>query len=434
MPEPQSEIERLFREEHGRTVAILIRAFGDVEVAEEAVQEAYAAALKRWPEDGLPASPDGWIVTTARNAAIDRLRREAGRERKYRQAAMLLGAEAPHEPWEAAESAGYTGADGSRRAGADEAGLSDDRLSLIFTCCHPALSEQAQVALTLRLLGGLTTAEIAHAFQVTEPTMGTRLSRAKAKIRATRIPFRAPVGAELPARLGAVLRVIYLIFNEGYAASSGESLIREDLCAEAIRLGRLIVELLPDEPEAKGLLALMLLTESRRPARTDEHGGVVLLADQDRSLWSRELIAEGQGLVRECLTLNRPGFYQLQAAINAVHSDSARAETTGWSQILALYDQLIALAPTPIVALNRAVAVAEVQGPAAALALVDELDLEGFYLFHAVRGDLLSRLDRQAEAAAAYRRAIAPARNRAQRDFLAFRAGAADRPDQADAW
>jgi RNA polymerase sigma-70 factor (ECF subfamily) len=377
-------------------VAVLIRVFGDIDVAEEAVQDAFTAAVQRWPSAGLPPSPAGWIITTARNRAIDRLRREASREDRQAQAALLYAWDEP----------------------AEEDAVGDDQLRLIFTCCHPALATGVQVALTLRLLGGLTTAEIARAFLVPEPTMAQRLVRAKGKIRDARIPYRIPSEADLPARLRAVLSVVYLIFNEGYAASSGDQLVREDLCAEAIRLGRLLAKLMPDDPEVMGLLALMLLVESRRAARTTPEGDIVLLADQDRGLWDRRLITEGQAMVRQCLRRNQPGPYQIQAAINAVHSDAHDAAATDWWQILQLYNQLVSIAPSPVVALNRAVAVAEVEGPDAALTLVDGLDLGDYRLFHAVRANLLRRLGRSAEAALAYEGAIALTENTTEREFL----------------
>jgi RNA polymerase sigma-70 factor, ECF subfamily len=400
------EIGRVFRAEHGRAVAVLVRVFGDIDVAEEAVQDAFVAALGRWPAGGLPPSPAGWIITTARNRAVDRLRREASRADRHAQAALLHASDEP----------------------AEEGPVRDDRLRLIFTCCHPALGTGVQVALTLRLLGGLSTAEIARAFLVPEPTMAQRLVRAKAKIRDARIPYRVPDAAELPGRLRAVLAVVYLIFNEGYAASAGDALVRRELCAEGIRLGRLLAELMPDEPEVLGLLALMLLVESRRDARTTSGGDLVLLADQDRGRWDAALVAEGQALVRRCLRRGQPGPYQVQAAIHAVHSDAGSGEATDWRQVLALYDQLLTLAPSPVVALNRAVAVAEVEGPAAAIALVDGLELDGYYVFHAVRADLLRRLGRDPEAALAYQAAIARAGSAPERAFLERRRQALGRP------
>jgi RNA polymerase sigma-70 factor, ECF subfamily len=396
----KSELDAIYRAEYGRAVSVLTRAFGDLDLAEDVVQDAFAAAARRWSEHGPPPSPAGWIITAARNRALDRLRREkVGREKLV---LLSPAGDAPEQP-------------------EDEYG--DDRLRLIFTCCHPALGVPARVALTLRLIGGLTTAEIARAFLVPEPTMAQRLVRAKAKIRDAHIPYRIPDAAELPERLEAVLATVYLIFNEGHSATTGDALTRDDLAAEAIRLGRLLVALLPHSPEATGLLALMLLAEARRPARVGADGEIVLLADQDRSLWDPALIAEGQELVRACLRAGRPGPYQIQAAINAVHCTG----TTDWTQVLALYDQLLILAPGPVASLNRAVAVAEVEGPAAALALVDALPLHDYQLFHAVRADLLRRLGREEEAVTAYDEAIARTSNGPVASFLGRQRQAAGR-------
>jgi len=399
------EIAAVFRSESGRAVASLVRALGGIDQAEEAVQDAFVIALQRWPETGLPPSPAGWIITTARNRGIDRHRRESLRDDRHAEAQLVR----PGGP-----------------AAIEEGPVRDDQLRLMFTCCHPALAPSAQVALTLRLIGGLQTPEIARAFLVSETTMQQRIVRAKNKIKANNIPYRIPEDAELPDRLRAVLAVVYLIFNEGYVASAGDELVRADLCAEAIRLARLIVELMPDEAEAQGLLALLLLTESRRAARTDDEGALVRLADQDRSRWDPALVSEGQALVRACLRRNLPGPYQYQAAIAAVHSDAPTAAATDWSQIVALYNQLQASAPSPIVALNRAIAVTELDGPAVGLALLDALDpdLDELHLFHAARADLLERLGRADEAVAAYDRAIDRTDNAAERALLEDRRAA----------
>ncbi|MCU1454985.1 MAG: polymerase subunit sigma-24 [Acidimicrobiales bacterium] len=397
MPQVEpTDIERVFRSESGRAVASLVRFFGDIDVAEEAVQDAFVEALRRWPTAGLPPTPAGWNITPARNRGLDRIRRESTRDHREAESQRR------HEPDEPEEVGPVV----------------DDQLRLIFTGCHPALALEAEVALTLRLVGGLQTPEIARAFLVPEATMAQRLVRAKNKIRVNRIPYRIPSAAELPDRLRPVLAVVYLVFNEGYVASEGDQLMRSELCAEAVRLARLLADLMPDEPEALGILALLLLTEARRPARTDAGGDLIRLADQDRSRWDRALVAEGQAIVRACLRRNLPGPYQLQAAIAAVHSDAQIAADTDWGQVVALYDQLLARSPSPIVALNRAVAVAELHGPGPALALLDDLDLDRYHLFHAARADLLERLGRHDEALRAYDEALARTTNRAEQALL----------------
>ena len=400
MPDARAAVERIFRDEHGRLIASLVRRFGDIDIAEDAAGEALVAALEKWPEHGVPPNPGAWLTTTAGNRAIDRLRREKLRDGKHRAAAMVHDP-TPHEP---------TGV------------IEDDRLRLVFTCCHPALAPEARIALTLRLLGGLTVAEIAAAFLVQETTMAQRITRAKAKIKGANIPYRVPDPADLPARVGTVLAVLLLIFNEGYLSSGDGAPIREELTGEAIRLARTLHELLPEDLEATGLLALLLLIESRRAARV-RGGELVPLDEQDRGGWDRSLIAEGHTLVRQCLVANRPGRYQLLAAINAVHTDAPTAAATDWSQVAALYDQLTRLDPSPVVALNRAVAVAELDGPEVALALVERLPLEGYHAWHATRAELLRRLGRSAASREQYDAALAVCDNTAERAYLTRRRG-----------
>lgn len=399
----RAEIDRIYREEYGRVVASLARRFGDLDIAEDTAGEALLTAIERWPVDGIPPNPGGWLTTTAGNRAIDRIRRESLRDTKH-QAALMISDDTPHES---------TGP------------VEDDRLRLVFTCCHPALAPEARVALTLRLLGGLTVEEIARAFFVPETTMAQRITRAKAKVKAAHIPYRVPDSGDVTDRLGGVLAVIYLVFNEGYLAGGGDDPVRADLTTEAIRLGRILHQLLPDEGEVAGLLALMLLTEARRTARF-AGGELVTLDEQNRGGWDRTLIAEGHTLVRERLsrvaaTSARAGPYQIMAAINAVHTDTNDARDTDWTQIVALYDQLYAVTPTPVVALNRAVAVAELDGPDVALAIVDALALAGYHAWHVTRADLLRRLGRSTEARAEYDTAIAATQNPAETAYLTRR-------------
>ena len=411
--EAHAVVDRLFREEQGRAVATLIRVLGDFDLAEEAVQEAFITALETWPVRGVPDNPGAWITTTARNRAIDRLRRR----RVLAEKAELLGRQALIEEELAAiePDAALDGADAMNP-------IVDDRLRLIFTCCHPALAMDARVALTLRTLGGLSTPEIARAFLVPEATLAQRLVRAKRKIRDAGIPYRVPEDRALPERLDGVLRVLYLVFNEGYGASSGDRLIRRELSAEAIRLGRILASLMPDSPEVLGLLALMLLHDARRETRTGPAGDLVLLEDQDRGRWDRERIEEGQRLLEAAMRMRRVGPYQLQAAIASLHDEAPSSAATDWPQIAALYRILAEMQPSPVVELNRAVAVAMADGPAAGLALVDRLaasgKLEDYLYLHSTRADLLRRLDQRAEAAAAYRRALELAANAPERAFL----------------
>jgi RNA polymerase sigma-70 factor (ECF subfamily) len=399
--DPGAGLAAVFRAEHGRVVASLARRFGDLDIAEDATGEALLVAAERWPSEGVPPNPGGWLTTVAGNKALDRIRREKRRQDKYAEVARMDTHDNPPEP---------TGPVG------------DDRLRLVFTCCHPALAPENRVALTLRLLGGLTVAEIAAAFLVPETTMAQRITRSKQKIKAANIPYRIPRAEDVPERMSGVLAVLYLVFNEGYLGSSGEAL-RADLTGEAIRLTRQLREMvtatpsLGRQPEVDGLLALMLLVDSRRAARVRE-GALVALDDQDRTLWDATMIDEGHQLVRQCLAVNQPGPYQIQAAINAVHTDALDGSMTDWSQVVQLFDQLLAMAPSPVVALNRAVAVAEVDGPEVALSLVEPLQLSSYHAWHATRADLLRRLERPDEARSAYDRAIELAGNDAEREFL----------------